>query len=101
MIKKCCAEQMDIHRSTDRKKHNWILTIHFSIKFQAYVEDDNDIIIEDDIVKAMSFYGRIYGTTAVLIDVVDLFGKGSLRGGNSKSELEHGQHMNSAGRKIR
>ena len=54
---------MDIHRSTDRKN-----TIGYSLfiskyKFQAYVEDENDILIEDDIVKSISFNGGISGTT--------------------------------------
>ena len=33
------------------EKHDWILTIHFSIKIEAYVKNDNDIIIEDNIVQ--------------------------------------------------
>ena len=36
-------------------KSDWILTIHFSNKNRSYVEDDNDILIEDDIVKDISF----------------------------------------------
>ena len=47
-------------------KQYWILTIHSSIKIQAYVEDDNDILIEDDIMKAISFNGGISVTTAIL-----------------------------------
>ena len=33
------------------------------------MEDDNDILIEDDIVKAISFNGGIYGTTSVIFYV--------------------------------
>ena len=36
--------------------------------FQAYVEYDNDILIEDYIVNAISFNGFISGTTAVIVD---------------------------------
>ena len=43
------------------------------------MEDDNDILIEDDIVKAISFNGGISGTTSVLVDYIDLFGKRSLK----------------------
>ena len=46
---------MDIHRSTDKK--TWSDTTYSLInyKFQSYVEDDNDILIKYDIVKAISF----------------------------------------------
>ena len=47
----------------------------FFVNFQAYVEDDNDILIEDDIVKAISFNGGVSGITAVLFDEANLFGK--------------------------
>ena len=57
------------------EKHNWILTIHFSFEIDAYVEDENVKIIEDDILKAISFNGGISGTTAVLVDAEALFGK--------------------------
>ena len=43
-------------------------------KFQTYVEYDNDIIIEDDIVKAVSFNGGVFGTTDALVDAANLFG---------------------------
>ena len=56
-----------------QEKHNWILTIHFSIKFQSYVEYGNDILVEDDIVKAVSFNWVISGTAAVLVDKDNLF----------------------------
>ena len=66
---------MVIHRSTNRKT---ILDTHYSYLnnyFKVYVEDDNDILIEDYIVKSISFNGGIYGTTAVLVDAANLFGK--------------------------
>ena len=68
-------------------------------KFQAYVEDDNDILIEDDIVKAVSFNKSIYGTTAVLVDAADLFRKRYLKI-ISKSRLTHGRPMKCVGWKI-
>ena len=43
------------------------------------MEDENYILIEDDIVKAISFKGVISGTTAVLVDVANHFGKISLK----------------------
>ena len=67
-----------------QEKHDWILTIHFSIKFQAYVGNENDILIEDDIVKAISFNGGISGTTSVLVDAENLFGKRALNKFNFK-----------------
>ena len=42
------------------------------------MEDDNDILIEDDIEKSVVFNGCISGTTDVLFDVADLFGKRAL-----------------------
>ena len=54
------------------------LDTHYSFlneKFKAYVEDDNGILIEDDIVKAISFNGGIDGTTTVLVDSATIFGK--------------------------
>ena len=44
-------------------------------KIQSYVEYDNYIRIEDDILKAVSFNGVISGTTAVIVDAASLFGK--------------------------
>ena len=55
---------------------------HYSFlnkKIQAYVENDNEILIEDDIVKGIGFNGGIYGTTAVLVNADNLFGKISLK----------------------
>ena len=49
------------------------------------MEDDNEIIIKDDIVKTISFNGGISGTTAVLVDAYNLFGKRYLKKKNSKS----------------
>ena len=43
------------------------------------MEDDNDIIIEDDILKTISFNGGISGTTDVLVGVENLFGKRVLK----------------------
>ena len=59
---------MDFDRITDRKK---LLDNHYSflnLNCQEFVEDDNDILIEDDIVKVISFNGVIYGTNAILVD---------------------------------
>ena len=39
------------------------------------MEDENDILIEYDIVKALIFNEGIYGTTDVLVDAKNLFGK--------------------------
>ena len=48
------------------------------------MEDDNDIMIEYDIVKAISFNGGISGTTSVLVYEADLSGKISLKKINFK-----------------
>ena len=51
---------------------------HFSylnVQFKSYIEGDNDILIEDDIVKAMKFNGGIAGTTVVLVDATSLGNK--------------------------
>ena len=53
------------------------------------MEVDNEILIECDISKAISFYGGISGTTDVLVDAVNIFGKRALKKRNPKSELEH------------
>ena len=37
------------------------------------MEDDNDILTEDVIVKGISFNGGIYGTIVVLVDVANIF----------------------------
>ena len=47
-------------------------------KIQAYVEDEHEILIVDDIMRAISFNGGIYGTTAVLVDAENIFGKRAL-----------------------
>ena len=48
------------------------------------MEDDNDKIFEDDIMKAVIFNGGIYGTTAVLVDAESIFGKRYLKKTNFK-----------------
>ena len=58
------------------------LDTHYSFlnkKNQAYVEDDNEILIEDYIVKAISFNGGISSITALIVDAVNLFGKRALK----------------------
>ena len=47
------------------------------------MEDDNDILVEDDIVKAISFNGTISGTTAFFYQA-NLFGKRTLKKTNFK-----------------
>ena len=44
------------------------------------MEDYNYILFEDDIVKSVGFNGGIYGTTSVVVDKVNLFGKRALTG---------------------
>ena len=66
---------MDIHSRTDRENKIGYSLFIYQLKFQAYVEDDNDIFIEDDIVKAVSFNGGIYGNTAVPVDAENISGK--------------------------
>ena len=48
------------------------------------MEYDNHILIQDNIVKAISFNGIIYGTTVALSDAAALFGRISLKKINSK-----------------
>ena len=43
------------------------------------MEDYNDILIEDGILKAIHFNGSISGTAAVLVGAVSLFGKRLLK----------------------
>ena len=43
------------------------------------MEDDNDILIGDDIVEAISFNSGIYDTTFILVDAVNLFDKRALK----------------------
>ena len=49
------------------------------------MEDNNDILIKDDIVKDMIFNGGISGTTTVIVDAENLFGKISLTKKKSKN----------------
>ena len=46
---------------------------------KLYVVDDNDILIEDDIVKAIILNGGISGITAFLVGAENFFGKISLK----------------------
>jgi hypothetical protein len=51
------------------------LDAHFSFmknRFQAYVEDGNDILIEEDIFNALSFNGGLAGTTVVWLNAAAL-----------------------------
>ena len=56
-------------------KHDWILTIHFSIKIPSLCGVWNDILIEDDILKVISFNGGVSGATTFIVDAEALFGK--------------------------
>ena len=49
------------------------------------MEVDNDIPIEDDIANAISFNGGISGTTSVLVDAENIFGKSDLKKINAKT----------------
>ena len=69
-------------------------------QFQSHVEDDNDILIKDDILKAIIFNGDISGTTAILVDLTNLFGYIALNKINFKSKLAHVKHMNDVGGNI-
>ena len=64
------------------------------------MEDDNEIIIEDDIVKNTRFNGGIYGTTSVLVYAENIFGKRAVKKKNQKLELEQVKHMNYVGGNI-
>ena len=67
---------------TESQTRKTQLDSHYSFlnnKFQAYVEDKNDTLTEDDISKSISFNGGIYGTDAVLVDADDLFFKRTLK----------------------
>ena len=48
------------------------------------MKDENDILIEDGILKAISFSGGIYGTSDVLFGAVNLIGKRTLKKINFK-----------------
>ena len=63
------------------------LDTHYSFlkKIQAYVKDYNEILIEDDIMKAVSFNGGIYIITALLVAASNLFVKRALKKKKSKS----------------
>ena len=80
------------------------LDTHYSFlnlkKNQAHVEDQNEILIEYDIVKSISFNGGISGRNAVLVDVENIFGNISFNKNRSTSELEHRKHMNYSGGSI-
>ena len=67
--------------------------------FQAYVEYDIEILIEDYIVKTISFNVVISGTTSFLVDAANIFGRIALKK-NRESELEHGKHMNYSGERF-
>ena len=70
---KNCVEQMDIHRNTDRENMIGCLLLIHQLKLQAYVADENYILVEDDTVKTISFNGVISGTADVLVDAENLF----------------------------
>ena len=53
------------------------------------MEDDNDIRIEDDIVKAVGFNGVISGTTAIIFYAGNIFFKRTIKP-IPKSELGNG-----------
>ena len=48
------------------------------------MEDVNDILIEDDIVKAIRFNVVVNGITDVLVYTVNIFGKRALKKNRSK-----------------
>ena len=48
------------------------------------MQDENDILIEDDIVKAIIFNGGISGNTSVIVDADNIFGKIALKKINFK-----------------
>ena len=66
----------------------WILSD--KLIFLSYVEDYNEILIEYDIVKAISSNGVIYGTTYVLVDAKNLFGKRALKKKNKNQNWSTG-----------
>ena len=70
---------MEIHIVTDRTNTIGYSLFISQLNFQAYVEDDNDILIEDDIMKAINFNWVIYSTTDVLVDAADIFDKRALK----------------------
>lgn len=51
------------------------LDTHFSylnLIIKSYVEDGNDVVLEEDIVKAMSFRGGVAGMSAILLNLENL-----------------------------
>ena len=63
---------------TEAQTRKTRLNNHYSFinkKFQAYVEDDNNILIEDDTIKAIRFNEGISGTTDVIVDAASIIGK--------------------------
>lgn len=51
------------------------LDTHFSfvnVVLKSFVQDGNDVVLEDDIVNVMSFQGGIAGTTIVLLNCEEL-----------------------------
>ena len=59
-------------------------SLFISHQNQYYTEDDNDISIEDNIAKGVSFNCGIFGTTDVLVNEAALFGKRPLKKINFK-----------------
>ena len=91
---------MGIHRSTDNKNTIGYLLLISQKQIEAYVKYENDILIEYNIVKVISFNGYTYGTTYVLVDAAKLVVKRASKKKKSTSELEQKKHMDYAGRKI-
>ena len=61
---------------TKAQTGNKQLDTHYSFlnkTIQAYVKYENDILIEYDILKTISFNGGIYGTTYIIVDAENLF----------------------------
>ena len=51
------------------------------------MEDDNDILIEEYIFNDISFSGGISGTTAVLVDAKNIFGKIAFKESQFKNKI--------------
>ena len=72
---------------TEAQTGKTLLDTHYSFlnkNFQAYVEDYNDILVEDDIVKDISFNGGISGTTSVLDYAENIYGSRAFKKINYK-----------------
>ena len=54
------------------------------------MEDDKDILIEDDIVKSVSFNGGVSGTTDFLVDMENIFVKRALKKKNQNQNWRTG-----------